>query len=228
MKILTDPRSGSYQGITSSRNRFGQYVRTRAIPVQPRTPRQGSIRGIFGQAATRWRNLTDAQRSGWANMAANYSLTDSLGQTYTMTGFQFFQSAQLGEFAFSGSPWGDGAPSALADFLVDLSEFTIVLDTSAQTAVVSFGATLPSAHGVLIECTGPVSPGVTSPPGPHYWRQVTVLDPGTASGEDINAPYIALFGAIVTGQKVFFRWAEWDDDAARRSAWVTYSTIAVA
>src|SRR5262245_19695372 len=113
MKILTDPRSGSYQGITSSRNRFGQYVRTRAIPVQPRTTPQGRVRGQFAIFATQWRGLTDAERAAWEGMARNYRVTDSLGQSNPLNGFGFFVSANQVSVAAGNGPFGTAAPTTL-------------------------------------------------------------------------------------------------------------------
>ena len=77
MKFLGDPRSGSYQGITSSRNRFGQYVRTRAMPVQPRTTFQLNQRARLSTNAAAWRALSDAQRAGWLALGLMISRTDS-------------------------------------------------------------------------------------------------------------------------------------------------------
>ena len=66
MKILDIPRSGSYAGITSSRNRFGQYVRNRRAPVQPiGTGRRAFIRSAFGNASTSWAGLTAEEQEAW-------------------------------------------------------------------------------------------------------------------------------------------------------------------
>ena len=229
MKILTDPRSGSYQGITSSRNRYGQYVRTRAIPVQPRTTRQGQVRGVFGASATQWRGLTDAQRAAWANMAANYAYTDSLGQGYTLTGSQFYQSAQLSSIIATGADWGATAPVDLSSFVVDANTYVMDAEATVAALELNFDPTpLPTDHFVIIESTGPVSPGVSSPPGPHYWRNVSSIAPAATSPAAILTPYVALFGALAAGQKIFFRLAEYDANAARRSAWATISAIVIA
>src|SRR5439155_109028 len=92
MKILDVPQSGSVAGVTSSRNRFGQYRRTRATPVNPNSTFQGAVRARLSVNSAAWRALTAAQRAGWNDLAASMTRTDSLGQTYSLTGFQSYCS----------------------------------------------------------------------------------------------------------------------------------------
>lgn len=229
MKILTDPRSGSYQGITSSRNRFGQYVRTRAMPVQPRTTRQGQVRGLFGSTATQWRGLTDDQRAAWANMAANYNHSDSLGQSYTLTGSQFYQSAQLECQAAGNGVFGPDAPTSLASFVMDTGAYAVTADASLGEIKLAFSPTpIPSTTIIIIQSTGPVSPGLSSPPGTHYWRFIHALVPTGTSPQNFATQYTALFGTLVAGQKIFTRVKEYDELAARASSWTVLSTIVIA
>jgi len=95
MKFIGPPSSGSVNYETYSRNRFGQYVRNRSVPVQPRSPAQVQVRDYFTQATTAWAELTEAQRDAWSNWAATHPKTDQLGQTYTMTGHQAFVGAYV-------------------------------------------------------------------------------------------------------------------------------------
>src|SRR6266702_5389643 len=92
MKILDVPRSGSYAGVTSSRNRNGQYVRSRATPVNPRSNAQVAARTRQTVNAAAWRSLTSAQRAGWLSLGAEMTRTDALGQSYNLTGFQAYCS----------------------------------------------------------------------------------------------------------------------------------------
>lgn len=229
MKILTDPRSGSYQGITSSRNRFGQYVRTRAIPVQPRTPSQGNVRGRLAVYATRWRGLTTAQRAGWEGMARNYRVTDSLGQSNPLNGFGFFVSANLASQQYAGVPYGDFPPDTLAAFTLDPGSLTATLDISAQTLVIAFDPSPLTANQYLaIETTGPVSPGVGTPPGGQYWRFLAAAEPAATTPFAATTQYLARYPAIAAGQNIFFRMAEFDLLSGRRAAWLTIQGSVVA
>ena len=76
----------------SSRNRFGQYRRARAVPVQPRSSFQMAVRCRLSVNAAAWRALTQAQRQGWTDLGAQMLRTDSLGQSNPLTGFQAYCS----------------------------------------------------------------------------------------------------------------------------------------
>jgi hypothetical protein len=64
--------SGSLAGVCASHNRYGQYFRQRAIPVNPQTEYQQNVRAQFGALASRWQAvLTADQRSAWETYALN-------------------------------------------------------------------------------------------------------------------------------------------------------------
>ncbi len=95
MKYLGNPSSGSRANETYSRNRFGQYTRTRAIPVQPRTPKQVEIRALLSTASKQWALLDETVREQWRAWANNHTISDSLGQKNYKTGHQAFVSAYV-------------------------------------------------------------------------------------------------------------------------------------
>lgn len=79
--------SGSIGGCTVSRNRSGMYMRNRAVPVNPSSSFQTTVRGALATLVARWSSvLTPTQRSGWDTWAANTPQTDSLGNPVTITG----------------------------------------------------------------------------------------------------------------------------------------------
>lgn len=83
--------SGSIADNTYSRNRFGSYVRRRAIPVNPNSSYQSLVRAVFGFLSAQWRDvLTPTQRSGWEDYANNTPIQNSLGETIYMTGLNAF------------------------------------------------------------------------------------------------------------------------------------------
>lgn len=90
MKFLDVPMSGSRAGITASRNRGGQYFRTRATPTQPRTDSQVSVRENFGVLSQGWKTLSAAQQDAWRTWGENHPRTDSLGQSIKLTGLQAY------------------------------------------------------------------------------------------------------------------------------------------
>lgn len=83
--------SGSQGGSTYSHNRYGMYIRNRAVPVNPDSPRQDAIRTVFSDLAQHWRNsLTANQRLSWDTYAANVSVKDKLGNDIYLTGFNHY------------------------------------------------------------------------------------------------------------------------------------------
>ena len=88
--------SGSIDGLTYSRNRFGMYVRGRATPVQPNSDRQQTMRAAMRALANLWtETLTDDQRNSWRIYASNVAMTDKLGQQIFLTGQQHFIRSNL-------------------------------------------------------------------------------------------------------------------------------------
>lgn len=87
--ILADA-SGSLGGLVASHNRGGQYLRGRVVPTNPSSGPQVEMRTIFGNLASAWQTLTDAQREAWTTYAINVPITDSMGDPLTLTGQQMY------------------------------------------------------------------------------------------------------------------------------------------
>jgi len=91
---LTTSASGSIDGMTASRNRGGRYLRARAIPTDPNTVRQQTMRAIMGQLVDRWTNtLTQVQRDAWNLFGANVPVLDALGDPINLSGQQWYVKA---------------------------------------------------------------------------------------------------------------------------------------
>jgi hypothetical protein len=88
---LVDQASGSMGGITGSRNRFGVYLRQKAMPVNPNTSRQQAVRTIFAAVTSAWFNiLTAPQRAAWDAYGAGVAMRDALGETIYLTGLNHY------------------------------------------------------------------------------------------------------------------------------------------
>lgn len=196
MKYLGPSQSGSENGNTASRNRFGQYYRRRAIPVQPRTPSQLNQRARMSLNAAAWRSLTDAQRAGWLSLGLMISRTDSLGQTYTLNGFGAYCSVnnnnlQAGNAAVADAPALTTPP--------DLLTATVTLTAAAFS--IAYTAT-PLAAGVRLFIFA--SPQASA--GRKFngdYRLIAVTAAAAASPANILAAYTAKFGVPVVGNRIF-------------------------
>jgi len=198
MKILDVPQSGSLAGTTSSRNRYGQYRRTRANPVNPGTPEQTKTRQWLGFCAAQWRGLTDSQRSGWAQCAAEYPVQDSLGQTSILTGAAMFVRSNTARLRAGltilltpaqKTPW---SPATAYIAITGPLPYTIAISGPAPT----------TGQTKIIDA----SPQLTS--GINYWsdyRFMAIQAAATATPVNIETQYVARFGPLITGRKIFIR-----------------------
>ncbi len=196
MKFLGEPRSGSYAGITSSRNRFGQYVRSRATPVNVDSTAQATQRSILSVNAAAWRGLTSTQRAGWNDMALSVVRTDALGQSYTPTGFQAYVSvnnvlAVMGSALISDAP----AVSTPAGLL------TATLTGTTSTLSLAYTTTPLTTGAKLIVSAAPQRSAGRS--FEQDFRKIFVSAAAAASPANIFTVFQTKFGTPVTGNKIF-------------------------
>lgn len=196
MKILDIPRSGSYQGVTSSRNRFGQYVRARATPVNPASTFQGVVRARMSINAAGWRTLTATQREGWISLGNSMTRTDSLGQSYNLTGFAAYCSVNNVRLA-DGLTVVAAAPA----LSTPVNIATLVITLTAAAFSLAYTVT-PLAAATYLNVF--VSPQRSQ--GRQFegdFRLVATSAAAAASPFDIFTAYVARFGTPVVGNKVF-------------------------
>jgi len=196
MKILEPPQSGSIAGQTSSRNRFGQYKRTRAIPVNPSSAAQGLVRTRMSTNSAAWRMLTSAQRAGWNDLGLSMVRTDSLGQSYSLQGNQAYASVNNNRL-LQGLTVVPDAPAIATP--VNIVTCTITLTAVAFSLAYTV---TPLAAATYIAVFA--SPQRSA--GRNYegdLRFVKLSTAAAASPLAILAEYTAKFGVPVTGNRIF-------------------------
>jgi len=83
--------SGSIAGQTHARNKYGNYVRARTKPINPNTAAQVAIRAALSELTTLWsQTLTADQRTAWNLYASSVAMTNKLGETVYLTGFNHY------------------------------------------------------------------------------------------------------------------------------------------
>ena len=216
MKILDVPQSGSVAGQTSSRNRFGQYRRSRAIPVNPNTTAQQAARDDFSAASQAWRGLTQAQRDAWAAYAATRPRTNSLGQTIYLTGHQTFVALRS-LMAAVGLALPTLPPAGASPELTTMAVTNVTATAFAATAMPTL---VPAATAVQIQTSPPLSPGREFN---GDFRTVLVAGATQSAEIDVN-DMTARWGTLAVGQKFFLR-ARPVSIAGGEGAWVTATTV---
>jgi hypothetical protein len=196
MKMLDVPQSGSIGGVTSARNRFGQYKRARSSPVNRNTTYQGIVRARLGINSAAWRTLTEAQRAGWNSLGSGQSRTDFLGQTYTQQGNQMYASVNNNRAAVGLAPVAD-APAIATP--VALATVTVTLTAIAFS--IAYTATPLAAATYLMVFASP-----QRSPGRNFEGDLRLIKVGGAAGASplaVLTEYTARFGVPIVGQKIF-------------------------
>lgn len=197
MKILDVPRSGSYAGVTSSHNRFGQYVRNRRTPVNPNTTQQGVVRARMSANAAAWRGLTSAQRAGWSDLASSMNRTDSLGSSYTLNGFLAYCSINNNNVAAGNAVVAD-APALVTPPTI----LTATVTLTAAALSIAYTVTPLGAGARLFSWTSPQRSAGRNFEGDY--RLLAVSAAAAASPANLYAAFVAKWGLPVVGNRVFF------------------------
>lgn len=219
MKYLGNPQSGSNAQNTASRNRFGQYLRTRAMPVNPRTQAQTRVRGTLGEVASLWGDISEDSRRSWIDCAQRFPKVDALGQTIVLSAFQqFVRSNSALRFvgqAVQNSPKADQPFSN-----------NVILPTvhAGTTKLFEIAYTQPSTGQFLvIDVSGQVSRGIT------FWsdyRNLAIQSSAGPSPAEELAKYEALYGPLVAGSRIWFRSRVLNECGVYGPAYETFTDVA--
>ncbi len=195
--------SGSVGGVTASRNRFGMYLRARAMPVNPNTTFQQAVRAQLAAFATRWSTLTVLQRDTWEVYAKNTPTENALGQTVTLTGFQQYvrsntARAQGGLAAVDDGPAIFGLPTFTPVSVTVLAVAGVGITSVAFTDTDAWANETGGA--LLYGVSRPVSPTINFFKGPFRFIEAVLGDdttPPTSPEADVS-PF-----PMTTGQRMY-------------------------
>lgn len=133
--------SGSIAGNVHARNRSGNYVRARTVPINPNTARQQLARNSVAFLCDQWSSvLTATQRTAWNLYAASVAMKNKLGETIYLSGFNHYVRSNtilkmLGQTLVAAGPTIFELPEHDPLFAVTASEATqlvsVVFDDAA-------------------------------------------------------------------------------------------------
>lgn len=201
--------SGSISGSVFARNRFGNYIRPRTKPVNPRSQRQMAIRTILMFLAEQWHEspMTDLIRTAWQTYADSVNWVNRLGEQVTLTGFNVFLAGNAARITAGGS-LVTAAPAALGLPAGDPVFQISAVSAAAQTYTATFDDTMDwntEAGAYMIFYQGkPVSASHTFFGGP--WRQCygfPGVDPGGSPSPVIGFAQNGF--PFVEGQKIWWQ-----------------------
>jgi len=198
--------SGSIAGDTHARNRFGNYMRARTKPVNPKSARQSAARIIIMFLAEQWREspMDDAKRLAWETYAAGVNWNNKLGESIKLTGFNMFIRSNAALIAAGGSLITTGPPDI--GLPPGDSALAVACDATAQKISVTFDEAfdwaLETGAYLSVEMGHPQNPTRNFFGGP--WRFAAgiagVDTTGVSSPQLIDPPF-----TLTPGQKVWCR-----------------------
>lgn len=197
-KYLGDPQSGSRRNDTYSRNRYGQYVRNRSIPVNPQTSYQGTVRAAFGAAAQAWASLTNAQRASWEAYASTHPVIDSLGQFKYLTGSAIYVKIRAQQSAASITI--GVLPPAEPSFVANPSLAVSAAETGQVMTIT--GDDQPTNYKAMVYATPQLSPGRSYPVGRKLVR--VVASSMWSTPVSFITSWSDRFGTLQAGKKIIY------------------------
>lgn len=192
---------GKWNGAVFSRNRGGNYVRTKVTPLNPQTAAQVAVRALLTQFSQSWRGLTDEQRDAWRGAVSNWATTDVFGDLKNPSGSALYNRLNINIVNAGGTEIAN-PPSPVGAVALE----TLVLSAAVTGDVMEADYTpdpVPANHALVIEATPMLSPGIQN--ANSKFRQIAVVAAAGAAPADIFTAYTAKFGGLIAGQRVSIR-----------------------
>jgi len=180
--------SGAEGGVVFSSNRYGPYIRRRAIPVNPQTPKQLKIRA-----------LTD--KEAWRSWAANSPITNVLGLKQILDGHAAFVQCN-NALKFMGLPGITLPPVGPAPD--PLTSMTSTYDIGAGSCSMTWTVTPLLANTCLIGW-GCVTDSAGVRNVNNMYRLFTGSSGAAVSPLDWQGDFEATIGTLQVGQYVHLR-----------------------
>lgn len=201
--------SGKQGGTVYAKNRFGFYMRNKGSIVNTATAKQSAVRTNFRDSASRWKELTEAERNSWNVFASNYTYINPLGESKKLTGAQLFTGGQARQkylgLILSDSPGVSVPPTSPA---INITGFEIQDDGILIKTVGAAAWDVPAGFTVVINATHPLAASNGYTTAKKFVRYVTqFLTADTITDEQsIGAEYeLVPYPFPQTHELVWFR-----------------------
>ena len=219
--MMTDAR-GKLGGHVFTKARNGATVRTKVTPANPKTSAQGAVRSRFSTISQSWRTLSEEQRIAWNNKASTVGKTNIFGDSYFPSGKNLYVAINTniltaGGYAINIPP----ADVVLPDVLLS----GIAFDSLAGSLEVSLESLVnPTGNTAIIFCSPCLSKGVFNASGKERYVSAVNLT-GTSTVANIYDDYVAKYGALQSGSKIFIKAKIVNVSSGQSSSWFSESII---
>lgn len=189
-QVVSDVR-GKIAGMVFSKGHYGNYIRTKATPINPKSTAQSTVRNYMALASRAWKSLTDAQRLQWKGVEYLGSKNNQIGGGKSLTGFNAFVQMARNMREIGLSPLTDYAGNATPASFTSLSG---TLSYGPDKMEIAFAPAIAVSDNVVIFATAPHSAGKDFVKSEY--RKIAVLSSADVTPYDLTAEYEAKFGAI--------------------------------
>jgi hypothetical protein len=176
------------------------------------------VRARLSSLSANWKALTVLQRDGWNDLASQLPITDALGQTIYVSGFQRYVGTNLIRLNDGLAQIAD-APALPAPTAVPV--FTLVADTTGVLTVTYTGAVTGELASVF--ATGQHSVG-RNYVSDFRWMVVGTLN-STPAPITAGSAWVAKFGTPLEGNQIAARVDRASEDGLLLSRHVLRTTI---
>lgn len=200
--FIADIRN-SVAGTTFSKGRYGNYVKSKGVPVKQNTSYQNAWRNTQSYISRSWKLLTEAERTTWVTNAGNFPQIDKFGITFYLSGFSLYQQLNLNLALIDGTPLLD-APGAEAVNPAGITMLACSWLAANEMYYIWFEWELganPEREKQVFYCTQPGSAGQMAVGKTTYFIEADQAEEGATS---ITTFFNEFFGTPAAGQKTFF------------------------
>jgi len=197
--IITDGRN-KIGGHVVSKNRAGNYMKTKSVPTNPNTSFQSEVRANVTQLSQQWRTLSDEQRSAWIAAVADFKKTDIFGDLKTPSGFNLFMRLNLNLLNAGASLISQPPADLTVTPLTSLSVSSIAAGGDKLLAFLP--SPVPVGYALVVAASPSMSPGRSF--SKTFVNKIVVAPAGTLLEVDMDVSYLAKYGEPVFGKRVFF------------------------
>jgi hypothetical protein len=157
-----------------------QAARSYAIPTNPQTANQTTVRAYFNAISKRWNTtISAAQRAGWSSYAATHQVTNRMGQLVTSTGLgMYIRCNTISLCRTNGLTYVDTAPTTPVPASPTGTNDSIQVDSASSfTTTMSHGISTVTDLWVMCKMEAMASSAVT----PKAYREILCSGPNSAS-----------------------------------------------
>ena len=201
---ITNDNRGKLGGVCFSKNGQANYARMLTIPVDRKSINQFSQRALHANLARRWRSVDPSYQIGWKNLALQFPRLNSLHQTYYLSAIQMYMYCNRNLQSLK-RPFIDIAPNITQNIFQDILglSFSIILTPGSEDISMAFTQGIDSNTWLVIQSTGPISNGISSPTN---YKTLRFCDDSFITGSSIKSSYMAVFGSMpYAGDLVYFK-----------------------